>query len=128
MFPDNKGGLLCSKHSTCAAKPAQSSRKASYVNRNTPIMEYEKPFTEKYRQTSKDSSSITDEKEEVLMEPNLTDNTPILVENRLFSTSPIEPSNRLNDGVSVQVLYVDDEGNVLNVDGSDEANTGKKCF
>ena len=138
MFPDNKGGLLCSAHSTTAVKPIQPLRKASYINRNTPVIEYEKPFVEKYKpppppqpsQKEKTGSGENDD-ESILMEPNLTDSTPIVVENQLLSTSspPPDSSNKLNeDGVSVQVFYVNDEGQVVGFDGTTDGKSGEKSL
>lgn len=138
MFPDNKGGLLCSAHSTTAVKPIQPLRKASYINRNTPVIEYEKPFVEKYKPpppppqpSQKEKTGSGENDESILMEPNLTDSTPIVVENQLLSTSspPPDSSNKLNeDGVSVQVFYVNDEGQVVGFDGTTDGKSGEKSL
>lgn len=132
IFTDNSGSLVCSQHCDFAVKGNQTVRNTSYVNRNTPIIEYEKPFSGKYRPPPKGSrNERPEEKEnEILMEPNLTDNTPILVENPLLSSqidsSPtLSTSSRLNDGVTVQIVYVDEEGRIVDVDTTTDLNPGK---
>lgn len=127
------GALVCSAHCDFAVKGNQTVRNTSYVNRNTPIIEYEKPFSGKYRPPPRDSriDKSTEKENEILMEPNLTDNTPILVENPLLSSqidsSPtLSTSSRLNDGVTVQIVYVDEEGRIVDVDTTtDIPNPGK---
>ncbi|KAK6622259.1 hypothetical protein RUM44_002066 [Polyplax serrata] len=116
LFSDNKGGLLCSKHNNNAAKPAQPVRKASYINRDTVLVDYEKPFSEKYRPSSQKGRKSPVEKEAILMEPNLTDDTPIVVENQFLTSSNA-------DGVTVQVFYVDEDGRVVNVDTTGDTHT-----
>lgn len=90
-------------------------------------MEYEKPFAEKYRPPpQKERTSPTDKKNEILMEPGLTDSTPILVDNPLLlSSTTSATTGQTNDRVSVQVFYVDDEGRVVNLDSASEANSGE---
>lgn len=134
IFSDNNGGLLCSQHMSATARSNQPTRKPSYVNRNTPVLEYEKPFAEKYRPPplkERLNSGPSEKENEILMEPNLMDHTPILVENPLLSSQSepsarTSPSSRLNDGVSVQVLYLDEEGRIVNVDSNNTnaTNTG----
>lgn len=130
---DINGDLYCSTHIESAVRSTQQIRKPSYVNRNTPVLEYEKPFAEKYRPpppSQRRRSNDAEEREnEILMEPNLTDNTVILVENPLLSSKTEESpsassSSRLNDGVSVKVFYVDEEGRIVNMGNCSDVPQG----
>lgn len=129
IFSDSNGALYCSEHAPCMVK-GTTSRRPSYVNRNSPILEYEQPFTEKYRPPPlKDriNSSEKENENEILMEPNLTKSTPIIVENPLLSaqdTALSSSTSSQSSDPSIKVVYVDQDGMIVDMETPEQTKKG----